>query len=108
MVQITEVPNGTGANLVVSIKKSGRYVCRVGDKHFKCVFSDWIKVDILDSPATGMAHKFTNINEFMSIKRPAFMDNISMCARQCKSHTFVFAFNSPLILCIFFLLKGSP
>lgn len=55
MMQIIEVPNGTEAELVVIPQRSQRYVCRVSDQHFNCVFSDWIKVDVLDSPASGMA-----------------------------------------------------
>lgn len=62
MVQITEVPNGTKAELVVIPKKSQSYVCRVSDQHLNCVFSDWIKVDVLDSPASGMGLGSTNVS----------------------------------------------
>ncbi|XP_063053588.1 mucosa-associated lymphoid tissue lymphoma translocation protein 1 isoform X2 [Engraulis encrasicolus] len=53
--EIIEVPNGTAADLVVCLKKSKSYVCRVSDQHLQCVFSEWIKVDVLDCPSTGLA-----------------------------------------------------
>ncbi|XP_041966042.1 mucosa-associated lymphoid tissue lymphoma translocation protein 1 isoform X2 [Alosa sapidissima] len=52
--EIIEVPNGAEAKLVVIPQKSQRYVCRVSDHHFNYVFSDWIRVDVLDSPSSGL------------------------------------------------------
>ncbi|XP_029908592.1 mucosa-associated lymphoid tissue lymphoma translocation protein 1 [Myripristis murdjan] len=43
-----EVPGATQAELTVRAQRSQLYVCRVNDQYCNCVFSEWVKVKVLD------------------------------------------------------------
>uniref|UniRef100_A0A3B5MTI9 MALT paracaspase 3 n=1 Tax=Xiphophorus couchianus TaxID=32473 RepID=A0A3B5MTI9_9TELE len=43
-----EVPGGTQADLTIRASKTQRYVCRVNDHFHNYVFSEWVKVKVLD------------------------------------------------------------
>lgn len=49
-----KVAGGTEADLSVTAKQTQLYVCRVNDMLGKYVFSDWVKVKVLDIDKTGM------------------------------------------------------
>lgn len=45
---------GTEADLTIKAKKTQLYVCRVNDHFCNCVFSDWVKVKVLEIDKSGM------------------------------------------------------
>ena len=47
---------GTEADLTVKAKKTQLYVCRVNDHLDNFVFSDWVKVKVLDIDKSGMPY----------------------------------------------------
>ncbi|XP_054476056.1 mucosa-associated lymphoid tissue lymphoma translocation protein 1 [Anoplopoma fimbria] len=49
-----EVCGGTNADLIIKAKKSQLYVCRVNDHFCNWVFSDWVKVKVLDIDKSGL------------------------------------------------------
>ncbi|XP_071355496.1 mucosa-associated lymphoid tissue lymphoma translocation protein 1 [Trachinotus anak] len=49
-----EVSGGTQADLTVTAKKTKLYVCRVNDDFCNCVFSDWVKVKVVDTDKSGL------------------------------------------------------
>ncbi|KAG7216041.1 hypothetical protein INR49_007792 [Caranx melampygus] len=49
-----EVPGATQADLPITAKKTQLYVCRVNDQFCNCVFSDWVKVKVLDIDKSGL------------------------------------------------------
>ncbi|XP_047453402.1 mucosa-associated lymphoid tissue lymphoma translocation protein 1 [Mugil cephalus] len=49
-----EVPGATQADLTIRAQKSQLYVCRVNDQFFNCVFSEWVKVKVLDIDKSGL------------------------------------------------------
>ncbi|XP_040893737.1 mucosa-associated lymphoid tissue lymphoma translocation protein 1 [Toxotes jaculatrix] len=49
-----EVSGGTQADLTITAKKTQLYVCRVHDHLCNCVFSDWVKVKVLDIDKSGL------------------------------------------------------
>ncbi|XP_056242269.1 mucosa-associated lymphoid tissue lymphoma translocation protein 1 isoform X2 [Seriola aureovittata] len=49
-----EVCDGTQADLTVTARKTQLYVCRVNDHFCNCVFSDWVKVKVLDIDKSGL------------------------------------------------------
>ncbi|XP_059190442.1 mucosa-associated lymphoid tissue lymphoma translocation protein 1 [Centropristis striata] len=49
-----EVPGATQADLTFKAKKTQRYVCRVNDHLCNCMFTDWVKVKVLDIDKTGL------------------------------------------------------
>ncbi|XP_005730017.1 mucosa-associated lymphoid tissue lymphoma translocation protein 1 [Pundamilia nyererei] len=49
-----EVPNGTLADLTIRAQQTQLYVCRVNDQYYKCVFSNWVKVKVLDIDKSGL------------------------------------------------------
>ncbi|XP_061750807.1 mucosa-associated lymphoid tissue lymphoma translocation protein 1 isoform X1 [Nerophis ophidion] len=48
------VYGGTQADLTIEAKKSQGYVCRVNDIFSNCVFSEWVKVKVLDIGVSGL------------------------------------------------------
>ncbi|XP_036417621.1 mucosa-associated lymphoid tissue lymphoma translocation protein 1 isoform X1 [Colossoma macropomum] len=48
--QQKEVPCATESRLQVSLKKSESYICRVSDLYCNCIFSDWVRVKVLNLP----------------------------------------------------------
>uniref|UniRef100_M3ZL95 Mucosa-associated lymphoid tissue lymphoma translocation protein 1-like n=1 Tax=Xiphophorus maculatus TaxID=8083 RepID=M3ZL95_XIPMA len=51
-----EVPGGTQADLTIRASKTQRYVCRVNDHFHNYVFSEWVKVKVLDIDKQGEPH----------------------------------------------------
>lgn len=51
---VFKVAGGTEADLTVKPKKTQLYVCRVNDHLGNYVFSDWVKVKVLDIDKSGM------------------------------------------------------
>ncbi|XP_068595129.1 mucosa-associated lymphoid tissue lymphoma translocation protein 1 isoform X2 [Brachionichthys hirsutus] len=51
---LKEVTGATGADLAIKAKKTQLFVCRVNDQFSKCVFSDWVKVKVLDMDKSGL------------------------------------------------------
>ncbi|KAM4573054.1 mucosa-associated lymphoid tissue lymphoma translocation protein 1 [Odontesthes bonariensis] len=49
-----EVPGGTQADLTIRPKKTQRFVCRVNDHLHNYVFSEWVKVKVLDIDKSGL------------------------------------------------------
>lgn len=49
-----EVPGGTKADLTITPQRNQLYVCRVHDNFCNCVFSDWVKVKVLDIDNSGL------------------------------------------------------
>ncbi|XP_035521539.1 mucosa-associated lymphoid tissue lymphoma translocation protein 1 [Morone saxatilis] len=49
-----EVCGGTEADLTIRAKKTQLYVCRVNDQFCNCVFSEWVKVKVLDIDKSGL------------------------------------------------------
>ncbi|XP_049928084.1 mucosa-associated lymphoid tissue lymphoma translocation protein 1 [Epinephelus moara] len=49
-----EVPGGTEADLTITAIKTQLYVSRVNDHFCNCVFSDWVKVKVLDIDKSGL------------------------------------------------------
>ncbi|XP_018519882.1 mucosa-associated lymphoid tissue lymphoma translocation protein 1 [Lates calcarifer] len=49
-----EVCGGTQADLTITAKKTQLYVCRVNDHFCNCVFSEWVKVKVLDIDKSGL------------------------------------------------------
>ncbi|XP_041853254.1 mucosa-associated lymphoid tissue lymphoma translocation protein 1 [Melanotaenia boesemani] len=49
-----EVPGGTQADLTIRAQKTQRFVCRVNDHLLNFVFSDWVKVKVLDIDKSGL------------------------------------------------------
>ncbi|XP_030587705.1 mucosa-associated lymphoid tissue lymphoma translocation protein 1 [Archocentrus centrarchus] len=49
-----EVPGGTQADLTIKAQQTQLYVCRVNDQYCNCVFSDWVKVKVLDIDKSGL------------------------------------------------------
>ncbi|XP_027894298.1 mucosa-associated lymphoid tissue lymphoma translocation protein 1 [Xiphophorus couchianus] len=49
-----EVPGGTQADLTIRASKTQRYVCRVNDHFHNYVFSEWVKVKVLDIDKSGL------------------------------------------------------
>lgn len=50
----TEVPGGTQADLTITPQRTQLYVCRVNDYFCNYVFSDWVKVKVLDIDNSGL------------------------------------------------------
>lgn len=50
---LPKVPNGTLADLTIRAQQTQLYVCRVNDQYYKCVFSNWVKVKVLDIDKSG-------------------------------------------------------
>lgn len=55
---VPKVAGGTEADLSITARKTRLYVCRVNDQFGKAVFSDWVKVKVLDIDKTGTHHYF--------------------------------------------------
>ncbi|KAM4618498.1 mucosa-associated lymphoid tissue lymphoma translocation protein 1 [Polymixia lowei] len=51
---VQEVSGATQADLTVKAQKTQLYVCRVNDQFCNCVFSDWVKVKVLDIDKSGL------------------------------------------------------
>ncbi|XP_034734146.1 mucosa-associated lymphoid tissue lymphoma translocation protein 1 [Etheostoma cragini] len=51
---VKEVSGGTEADLTIKAKRTQLYVCRVNDHYCNCVFSDWVKVKVLDIDKSGL------------------------------------------------------
>ncbi|XP_075945195.1 mucosa-associated lymphoid tissue lymphoma translocation protein 1 [Anarhichas minor] len=49
-----EVSGGTEADLTIKAQKTQLYVCRVNDHFCNWVFSDWVKVKVLDIDKSGL------------------------------------------------------
>ncbi|XP_070686725.1 mucosa-associated lymphoid tissue lymphoma translocation protein 1 [Pempheris klunzingeri] len=49
-----EISGGTEADLTIKAKKTQLFVCRVNDHFCNCVFSDWVKVKVLDIDKSGL------------------------------------------------------
>ncbi|XP_038857204.1 mucosa-associated lymphoid tissue lymphoma translocation protein 1-like isoform X2 [Salvelinus namaycush] len=49
-----EVFGGTRADLIVTAQRSQLYICRVNDQFCNCVFSEWVKVKVLDIAKPGL------------------------------------------------------
>eukprot|EP00064_Thunnus_orientalis_P007026 superscaffoldBa00000757_g7045 len=49
-----EVRGGTNADLTIKAQKTQLFVCRVNDNFCNCVFSDWVKVKVLDIDKSGL------------------------------------------------------
>ncbi|XP_015253697.1 PREDICTED: mucosa-associated lymphoid tissue lymphoma translocation protein 1-like [Cyprinodon variegatus] len=49
-----EVPGGTQADLTIRASKTQLYVCRVNDHFQNYVFSEWVKVKVLDIDKSGL------------------------------------------------------
>uniref|UniRef100_A0A146MX44 Mucosa-associated lymphoid tissue lymphoma translocation protein 1 n=1 Tax=Fundulus heteroclitus TaxID=8078 RepID=A0A146MX44_FUNHE len=49
-----EVPGGTQADLTIRACKTQRYVCRVNDLFHNYIFSEWVKVKVLDIDKSGL------------------------------------------------------
>uniref|UniRef100_A0A096LXT6 Mucosa-associated lymphoid tissue lymphoma translocation protein 1-like n=1 Tax=Poecilia formosa TaxID=48698 RepID=A0A096LXT6_POEFO len=49
-----EVPGGTQSDLTIRASKTQRYVCRVNDHFHNYVFSEWVKVKVLDIDKSGL------------------------------------------------------
>ncbi|KAM4553486.1 mucosa-associated lymphoid tissue lymphoma translocation protein 1 [Fundulus diaphanus] len=49
-----EVPGGTQADLTIRASKTQRYVCRVNDPFHNYIFSEWVKVKVLDIDKSGL------------------------------------------------------
>uniref|UniRef100_A0A1A8R624 Mucosa associated lymphoid tissue lymphoma translocation gene 1b n=1 Tax=Nothobranchius rachovii TaxID=451742 RepID=A0A1A8R624_9TELE len=49
-----EVPGGTQADLTFTAVKTQLFVCRVNDPFNNCVFSEWVKVKVLDINKSGL------------------------------------------------------
>ncbi|KAM7396706.1 hypothetical protein PAMP_019729 [Pampus punctatissimus] len=49
-----EVCGGTQADLIIKAQKTQLYVCRVNDSFCNCVFSEWVKVKVLDIDKSGL------------------------------------------------------
>ena len=49
-----QVIGGTQADLKVKAQQNQLYVCRVNDQFCNCVFSDWVRVKVLDIVKPGM------------------------------------------------------
>lgn len=49
-----QVPGGTQADLTIRASKTQRYVCRVNDHFHNYVFSEWVKVKVLDIDKSGI------------------------------------------------------
>ncbi|XP_067246589.1 mucosa-associated lymphoid tissue lymphoma translocation protein 1 isoform X2 [Chanodichthys erythropterus] len=55
--QQSEVVGGTEPELIVTLQRSGNYICRVSDLYYNYQFTDWVKVRILDEPGVSRAWK---------------------------------------------------
>ncbi|XP_042352574.1 mucosa-associated lymphoid tissue lymphoma translocation protein 1 [Plectropomus leopardus] len=49
-----EVPGATEADLAIKATKTQLFVCRVNDLICNCVFSDWVKVKVVDIDKSGL------------------------------------------------------
>lgn len=56
MADVFKVSGATQADLIVRAQKTQLYVCRVNDQFCNCVFSDWVKVKVLDIVKLGKKH----------------------------------------------------
>lgn len=54
IVLFFKVPGGTQADLTITPQRTQLYVCRVHDNYCNCVFSDWVKVKVLDIDKLGI------------------------------------------------------
>nr|XP_020486924.1 mucosa-associated lymphoid tissue lymphoma translocation protein 1-like isoform X2 [Labrus bergylta] len=54
-----EVPGGIKADLTITAKQTQLFVCRVSDHLFNYVFSDWVKVKVLDIDKSGLPVDWT-------------------------------------------------
>ncbi|KAF3688832.1 Mucosa-associated lymphoid tissue lymphoma translocation protein 1 [Channa argus] len=50
-----EVLDGTKPDLTINAKRTQLYVCRVNDHFCNCVFSEWVKVKVLDIDKSGLS-----------------------------------------------------
>ena len=48
-----KVPGATQAELTCVAQRTQNYVCRVNDRFCNCVFSDWVKVKVMDVDKPG-------------------------------------------------------
>lgn len=55
-----KVAGGTEADLSIRARQTQLYVCRVNDQLGNYVFSDWVKVKVLDIDKTGL-HCYVNV-----------------------------------------------
>ncbi|TNN57017.1 Mucosa-associated lymphoid tissue lymphoma translocation protein 1 [Liparis tanakae] len=53
-----EVPAGTESDLTIRAKRTQLFVCRVNDHFCNWVFSDWVKVKVLDIDKSGLPEKW--------------------------------------------------
>lgn len=58
-----KVAGGTEADLSITATRTQMYVCRVNDMSRKYVFSDWVKVKVLEMDKTGMLCYFSLFDE---------------------------------------------
>ncbi|XP_010894829.1 mucosa-associated lymphoid tissue lymphoma translocation protein 1 isoform X3 [Esox lucius] len=49
-----EIFGGTSPDLTFTAQRSQLYICRVNDQFCNCVFSDWVKVKVLDIAKPGL------------------------------------------------------
>lgn len=58
-----KVPGGTKEDLSIKATRTQMYVCRVNDILREYVFSDWVKVKVLDIGKAGMLCYFSSVHE---------------------------------------------
>lgn len=59
---VPKVAGGTEADLTIRARKTRLYVCRVNNQFGNVVFSDWVKVKVLDIDKTGTHHYFNAVS----------------------------------------------
>ncbi|XP_070827870.1 mucosa-associated lymphoid tissue lymphoma translocation protein 1 [Chaetodon trifascialis] len=80
-----EVAGGTDADLTVTAKKTQLYVCRVNDHFYNCVFSEWVKVKVLDIDKSGLPEHWQGEPHIAVNPKPQTVQQGAKLALRCAA-----------------------
>ncbi|XP_053175629.1 mucosa-associated lymphoid tissue lymphoma translocation protein 1 [Scomber japonicus] len=78
-----EVRGGTQPDLTINAQSTQLYVCRVHDSFCNCVFSDWVKVKVLDIDKSGLPLDWEGEPHIAVNPKPQSVQPGAKCTLRC-------------------------
>lgn len=78
-----EVLGGTQPDLTINAQRTQLYVCRVHDSFCNCVFSDWVKVKVLDIDKSGLPLDWEGEPHIAVNPKPQSVQPGAKCTLRC-------------------------
>ncbi|XP_042266543.1 mucosa-associated lymphoid tissue lymphoma translocation protein 1 [Thunnus maccoyii] len=80
-----EVRGGTNADLTIKAQKTQLFVCRVNDNFCNCVFSDWVKVKVLDIDKSGLPLQWEGEPHIAVNPKPQIVQQAAKLTLRCAA-----------------------